>query len=649
MRYLYGNPLLRLYKLKSVYHLSFRPISRGPNFHSCGVKQDVYRSIAPLLLKESSHWKLFHVKPQIRLLSLPCTGSDSTIYALSTASGRAAIAIIRISGPDCLKIYKALCPSNLPLKPRHASLRTLYRPSHIAQSRQILDSNTLVLYFPAPYTATGEDVLELHVHGGSAIVKAVLAAIPKTCEGLSVRERECLHTIRYAEPGEFTRRAFYNNRLDLTQIEALGDSLSAETEQQRRLAVRGTQNVLTERYMAWRSQLLYARGELEALIDFSEDQHFEDTHTQLVASVAAQVKALSSQIRTSIHNASKGELLRNGIKIALVGAPNVGKSSLMNIILGRDAAIVSPEAGTTRDVLQFNVDIGGFLCNFGDLAGLRGTHHDTTTGLEFDSSIGDVEQEGIRRAKAWIHDADVILVILPIEAFQNGKPGYRVAVSPDIVATLAECRANSQEILYIINKVDLLNEASKAKLDTSSMTDLFRSSVPYYTEGERMGSPATNPGAELLYIKPVTPRSPLSSQRVFPVSCKEAQASPMLPESGGGIQELLDGLVQCFNKTTAADNPNGNHESSDSLFWEQSLGASERQRLLLAQCQHNLNKFLVSVQEAPLEDELDPRAEDIDVVLAAESLRAAAECLARITGRGKAGDVEEVLGVVFEK
>lgn len=167
---------------------------------------------------------------------------SDTIYALSTAPGRAAIAIVRVSGPACLDVYKSLCPGKPDPQPRHATVRRLYRQN------DILDSNALVLYFPGPKTATGEDVLEFHVHGGTAVLRAVLDAIPSTS------------TLRYAEPGEFTRRAFMNDRLDLTQVEALGDVLAATTEQQRRLSVRGTSNALATCYEEWRTQLLYARG-----------------------------------------------------------------------------------------------------------------------------------------------------------------------------------------------------------------------------------------------------------------------------------------------------------------------------------------------------------------------------------------------------
>jgi len=471
---------------------------------------------------------------------------------------------------------------------------------------------------------TGEDILELHIHGGPAIIKAVLAAIPQTVEGLSAESRAGLHAIRYAEPGEFTRRAFYNNRLDLTQIEALGDSLSAETEQQRRLAVRGTQNALTERYMSWRSLLLHARGELEALIDFSEDQHFEESPTNLITSVTDQVTSLSGQLQASIRNASRGELLRNGIKIALLGAPNAGKSSLLNIIVGREAAIVSSEAGTTRDVLEFSVDIGGFLCRFGDLAGLRGSSQGNITRKRADTAIGQVEQEGIRRAKNWIRGADVLLVVLPVEPSRTGYSSHEVAVSPEVVETLSGCTSEEQRIVYVVNKIDLVGRDHREKLDMSA--------------AEKLTTPGSGPEAD-------GPRRSLNAHGqcrkapMFYVSCKDAQENFNHPQSRNGVYGLLNGLIQTFaTMTNAKGAPSG--DLSETPFWEQSLGASERQRLLLVQCQQHLGEFLSCADAAKVE---------VDIVLAAESLRAAAECLAKITGKGELGDVEEVLGVVFEK
>ena len=466
---------------------------------------------------------------------------------------------------------------------------------------QKLDANALVLFFPAPQTATGEDVLELHVHGGNAVVKAVLGAIPRTKQ----------HRIRYAEPGEFTRRAFYNNRLDLTEVEALGDTLAAETEQQRQLAVRGASNTLAVRYEDWRRQLLYARGELEALIDFSEDQQFDDSPDTLFTSVTAQVQNLKTLLEKSIQNAFRGELLRNGISVALVGAPNAGKSSLLNRIVKREAAIVSKEAGTTRDVVEVGVDIGGFFCRFGDLAGLR-----RSCGLAV--PIGETEMEGMRRARERALIADVVIVVLCIE---NGSS--EVCVPPEVEAVLHELDRGKQEVIYVINKVDLL--APTTHRDT-----------------------ITIPLSEQLTKNHL----PLSSLPIFLLSCNETPAAANNYKEQYKVQDLLEGLVRSFQARTSPIvlenmSSSGQHISNDS--WAESLGASERHRVLLEQCLSHLNDFLEVASNAH-SGRLDTFEDaDIDVVVAAECLRNAADCLAKITGRGEGGDVEEVLGVVFEK
>jgi tRNA modification GTPase len=256
-----------------------------------------------------------------------------------------------------------------------------------SDTNNALDS-ALVLHFPAPKTVTGEDILELHIHGGHATVKAVLSAIGQ-CRSK--------HTIRYAEAGEFTRRAFQNDRLDLGQVEALSDALSAETEQQRRAAMRGNSGKLGRIYEEWRQLLLAARGELEALIDFSEDQHFDESPAELMRNVTSQIGPILEAIRRHQKGSRCGELLKRGIRISLLGPPNAGKSSLLNVIVDREASIVSEEAGTTRDIVEVSVDIGGYLCVFADTAGLRSS-----------SSIGGVEQEGIRRAKAKAKDSDLV-------------------------------------------------------------------------------------------------------------------------------------------------------------------------------------------------------------------------------------------------
>ncbi len=542
--------------------------------------------------------------------------NEPTIYALSTAPGRAAIAIIRISGPACLTVYQALCPQKSPPKPRYATLRTLFDPSVIledSQDEKILDSNALIFYFPAPQTATGEDILELHVHGGTAVVKAVLAAIPKAIP------KHTSQTIRYAEPGEFTRRAFYNNRLDLLQVEALGDTLAADTEQQRRLAVRGSTNVLAGRYEAWRQKLLYARGELEALIDFSEDQHFDESPAKLCASVAKQVLQLRSQLQANIESASRGELLRNGINVALVGAPNAGKSSLLNQIVGREAAIVSSEAGTTRDIVDVNVDIGGFYCRFGDLAGLR-----KQTQLSEVQRIGEIEKEGIKRAKERALKADVVVVVLAAEVVAGlANSEIEVSIGSEVLEVLEQINLDSQKVVCVLNKADLflsnadlLNTLSKFRRH-KALRDFFD----------------------------------LSGTPFFAVSCTNAQPSDLDNRSDpNGIQTFLNGLTQLFRRMTGAVVPREHMGLRNDSAWAESLGATERQRLLLEQCLQHLENFMAELEDSgQIEGGAAIRRNDIDVVLAAESLRSAADCLAKITGRGESGDVEEVLGVVFEK
>ena len=547
--------------------------------------------------------------------------ASPTIYALSTASGRSAIAIVRCSGSLCLEIYKALCPGKGPPRPRYASLRTLIAPTPSADRAEIVDPEALVLYFPAPRTVTGEDVIEFHVHGGNAVVKALLAAIPASITQPDGKDP----LIRYAEPGEFTRRAFYNGRLDLTQVEALGDTLTAETEKQRSLAVRGLNSALHERYEAWTRLLLAARGELEALIDFSEDQHFDESPTEFVNSVSLQIVELRSRISSSLRNAARGELLRNGVRIALLGAPNAGKSSLLNRIVGREAAIVSAEAGTTRDIVEVNVDIGGFFCKFNDLAGVRADSDLTNTPI-----IGEVEKEGIRRAKASALSADIVIVVTPIEKDKVAKDRHSATLDPSIAEILRGQIQHHQRVIHVLNKVDHLDCAK-----------------PPHLENIMEGFDEID----------------LNKKPLYPVSCLLAQAESAADANDeSGLQAFLDGLTQEIKALTDAEAINSlgsseiPHGTADSVSFDESLGSTERQRRLLEQCNDHLAQFLQDVRASPIvaseatsSDSPEADGSEVDIVLAAERLRAAAECLAKITGRGEGGDVEEVLGVVFEK
>lgn len=437
---------------------------------------------------------------------------------------------------------------------------------------------------------TGEDVLELHVHGGTAIVTAVLAAIGECGKSLGSGKGE----IRFAEPGEFTRRAFMNDRLDLTQVEALGDVLEASTEQQRKRSVRGTGKEVARRYESWRKQLLYARGELEALIDFSEDQHFDESPAQLCESVAKQVRELLARLQIHRENAVKGELLRNGITVSLLGAPNAGKSSLLNRIVGREAAIVSTEAGTTRDVVEVGVDLGGYLCRFGDTAGLR----------KNDNGVGQVEIEGMRRARERVGGSDVVVLMFSFEKDEGLK------VDEEVLMTAIDLVEAGRSVVVAINKAD---NASNEQIQSAK--------------------------AQLSALLPGS-----TADDTHAISCTLASTSDSRQSATnrdpGGIQALLQTLISRFRSLTSSSDP----EAADSL------GATERHRLLLGRCIDALQDFLAVVGSAADEMSLDPGDDgEPDMVLAAEHLRSAAECLAKITGRGEQGDVEEVLGVVFEK
>lgn len=521
-------------------------------------------------------------KPTLDILSGPLR--QDTIYALSSAQGRAGIAIVRISGPASLDVYHSLCPGKQPPKPRYAVVRTLYDPE-IADEAHVLDSEAMILYFPAPKTVTGEDVLELHIHGGSATVKAVLSAIPRCTP------TNGLHEVRYAEPGEFTKRAFLNDRLDLSQVESLSDVLDAETEQQRRAAVRGNSGVRGQIYDAWRDELLLARGEIEALIDFSEDQHFDESPRELLQNVTLMVQRILRAIDQHELAGQRTELLRKGIRIALLGPPNVGKSSLMNLIVGREASIVSREAGTTRDIVEASLDIGGYLCTFADTAGIR------SRALPSDSAIGAIEQEGIRRAKLKALSSDVIVVLASVE--QNGSDHYLNYDSETL-----QLAARAEQHVIAINKADSVDKVTLERLISD-----FRSSAL----GENLAKPLV-------------------------LSCKEAETPSLLTgKDPGGLHNLTQSLVRSFENLTSLP------EEIQEL-----LGGTERQRQLLAQCRSHLEDFMG--QAMPETSEADEMlGDEPDIVLAAEHLRYAANCLARITGRGEAGDVEEVLGVIFEK
>ena len=296
--------------------------------------------------------------------------SGDTIVALSSGAPPSGVAVIRLSGPDVPEILQAVA-GGLP-EPRRLILRPIGRDS-------LLDRG-LVAYFPAPHSFTGEHCAEFQVHGSPAGVRAILKLI-------------VTHGARLAEAGEFTRRAFENGKLDLVEIEGLGDLLEAETENQRRQALARFEGGLSQRIDAWRDQLLDLRAEIEARLDFSDEGDVADT---LPESFGGSIIALKEDIGRALASVEHGRIVREGIRVALAGAPNAGKSSLLNALAKSDIAIVTDEAGTTRDVREVPLDINGQLYVLLDLAGLRDT----------DSKA---EAEGVRRARLAIEQADIVL------------------------------------------------------------------------------------------------------------------------------------------------------------------------------------------------------------------------------------------------
>ncbi len=341
----------------------------------------------------------------------------ATIFALSSGPPPAAIAVVRVSGPKARFGLETLI-GRLP-EPRRASLAKFRSPMDGA----VLDEG-LALWFPGPRSETGEDMVELHLHGGRAVIAETLAALGR------------LDGFRMAEPGEFTRRAFENGRMDLTAVEGLADLIFAETEAQRRQALRQFQGALGHPVEEWRRRLIESMALVEARIDFSDEA---DVPEDLLGPALDTALELREEIFGALADERRGERLREGFCVAIAGPPNAGKSSLLNRIARREAAIVSPYPGTTRDVIEVHLDLGGYPVTLLDTAGIR-------------EPQDPVEQEGVRRARARAGAADLVLWVVD--------------------ATVAGEAANIErgvEAWLIRNKIDLLGSPSGPTLDCASL------------------------------------------------------------------------------------------------------------------------------------------------------------------------------------
>lgn len=304
-----------------------------------------------------------------------------TIVALASGAGRAGVAILRLSGPHAAAALQALT-NRPPPRPRYAARRAFVDPRDGAP----IDDG-LALVFPAPNSFTGEDVVELHLHGGGAVIAAALDALIAQ------------DNVRLAEPGEFTRRAFENGKLDLAEAEGLADLVDAETEGQRRQALRQMRGDLSARVEAWRAQMIEAMALLEAAIDFPDEELPHD----LAERVRPKLAILSGELTDALEDASRGERVREGYRIAILGAPNAGKSSLLNTLARREAAIVSDIPGTTRDVIEVRLVLAGFPVWIADTAGLR-------------DAADRIEAEGVRRALERAEEADLRIGLVEANA-----------------------------------------------------------------------------------------------------------------------------------------------------------------------------------------------------------------------------------------
>lgn len=344
--------------------------------------------------------------------------ASDTIYALSSGRPPAGIAVIRISGPEAFALIGRFLKGGRLPAPRTASLRTLHNPA----DGDVLDQ-AVVLLFPGPGSVTGEDLAEWHCHGGQAVIRAVLAALAEQGRegGLAVRE---------AVAGEFTRRGFENGRMDLNEAEGLADLLAAETESQRRAAIMMADGHFSRRLKDWRSRLLLCSAQVESLLDFSDEDDVPDSGME--SALADALAALREDMATQLM-APSAERLRDGIHLVLAGPPNAGKSTLLNALAGREAAIVSDIAGTTRDRIEVPVNLGGVAFVLTDTAGLA------------DRSEDRIELIGIDRARQAIEAADILLWLGEADACpradairvaaQKDRAGWRMPAGVDIAVS----------------------------------------------------------------------------------------------------------------------------------------------------------------------------------------------------------------------
>ena len=516
------------------------------------------------------------------------TSSRDTIFALSSGRPPAAIAVVRIGGPRAGAALEALI-GRIP-EPRRAALARVKNPI----TKEVLDE-ALALWFPGANSEIGEDSAELQLHGGRAVIASVLDALG------------AIDGLRPAEPGEFTRRAFENGKLDLTAVEGLADFIHAETQAQRRQAFRQMKGLLGDRADAWRKQIIEALALVEARIDFPDEG---DVPEDLVGPALKIAQGLRNEIADALASASRGERLRDGLVVAIAGPPNAGKSTLLNRIARREAAIVSPIAGTTRDVIEVHLELDGYPVTLLDTAGIR-------------DSDDPVEQEGVRRARERAVGADLVLWVVDATAPEAGGvptlrpvqagPGARPEADRSSSSAPAEggpVAVDGPPVWVVRNKADLLPFTEASALASGAAASRFGSatpatagsrSVPLFTNGINAPQSGQSYRNEHEFIN-----FDMNSRYIFAISATD----------GKGVNSLLTELTRFAGQTFGS---------------EPALVSRERQRRLLASTLAALDRALAE----------GPNGRDD---IAAEELRIAATALGRLTGRV---DVEDILDVIF--
>jgi tRNA modification GTPase len=554
-----------------------------------------------------------------------------TIFALSSGRGPAAIAVIRISGTRAGAALEALGVK--PPAPRKAAL------ARIRDAGGEIIDEALTLWFPAPNSETGEDTAELQLHGGRAVIAAVLAALAR------------IDGLRMAEAGEFTRRGFENGKLDLTAVEGLADLVGAETEGQRRQAFRQMKGLLGGRAETWRRRLIQALALVEARIDFSDEA---DVPENLVQPALAVARELADEIAAALADGGRGERLREGLVVAIAGPPNAGKSTLLNRIARREAAIVSPYAGTTRDVIEVHLDLGGLPVTLLDTAGIRETDD-------------PIELEGVRRARDRAAGADLVLWVVDASA-ETGRPMADKATAPEVIPG-RERSERTRNPDRIPGAAGFRAQPFGLSRNDSDFSPGAAAVAPPGDAQAALGASAPPPPTWLVRnkIDLIQLDSFSSEPPVRPVASDESQLQSNMPltnivnsaltarseQNHRTNSPLRDMVNQRLTHSSESSSVSSEHEFSisatsgegfDALLAQ--LGAyaevflSGSESALITRQRHRkiLEEVLAALRRA-----LSPGLAGREDLLA-EELRIAARALGRLTGRV---DVEDILDVIF--